>query len=187
MNSYDFDDTIFTGDSSMAFYLYCLRRHKKMLRRLPKQLAAFIKHYVFHSITKTQMKEVFYTYFEDIPDIEKTVLEFWEKNLCKIKPFYLAQKQEDDVIISASPEFFLLPACQKLGLKHLIASRIDPLSGQCIGENCHGEEKVKRFWALFPDATVEAFYSDSLSDTPMSRIAQKAYLVCGETVKDWPL
>ncbi len=186
MNSYDFDDTIFPGDSSICFYFFCLRRHKKMLRRLPKQAAAYIRYYVLRKITKTQMKEIFYQYFQDIPDMEQAVRLFWEENLSKIKPFYLVQKQADDVIISASPEFFLRPACEKLGIRHLIASRVDPRTGKHSGENCHGAEKVKRFFDLFPDAEVEAFYSDSLSDTPMAKLAKKAYLVSGETLQDWP-
>jgi len=139
MNVYDFDDTIFPGDSSIAFYRFCLRRHKKIARRLPKQAIALLKHYVFHTITKTKMKEIFYEYFRDIPDMETTLLDFWQQNIGKIKPFYLAQKRGDDVIISASPEFFLQPACDALGITHLIASSLDCKTGPHPREYCHGE------------------------------------------------
>jgi len=91
----------------------------------------------------------------------------------------------DDVIISASPEFFLKPACNMLGIRHLIASPVDAKTGKHRGENCHGKEKVRRFRALFPDASVEEFYSDSYSDTPMAELAEKAYLVKGDTITDW--
>ena len=185
MNCYDFDKTIYDSDSSMDFYLFCLKRHKKMLKRLPRQMMAFFRHYVLSHITKTQMKEIFYEYFQDIPNMEEELEQFWSSHLHKIKPFYKAQQKEDDVIISASPEFFLKPACKALGITHLIASPVDAVLGRYLGENCHGEEKVHRFRALFPDADVEAFYSDSYSDTPMALLAQKAYLVKGNTLTDW--
>lgn len=185
MNCYDFDKTIYKNDSSTDFYCFCLLRHPKILRRLPRQLGACIRHYAARSITKTQMKEIFYEYFQDIFDMDKAVSEFWKKNIHKIKSFYHEQKQADDVIISASPTFFLEPACKIVGIKHLIASPVDAKTGHHTGENCHGEEKVRRFREIFPDAIVNEFYSDSYSDTPMAKLAEKAYLVKGEKVTDW--
>jgi len=186
MNCYDFDDTIFPGDSSMAFYRFCLLRHKRMMLRWPKQGLAFFRHYVLHSIEKTAMKEIFYEYFRDIPDMEKTVSDFWAQNLSKVKAFYPAQKQVDDVIISASPEFFLEPVCKALGIGCLIASQVDPKTGHHTGKNCHGEEKVRRFRERLGDADIENFYSDSLSDTPMAMLAKQAWLVRGEVLSPWP-
>lgn len=186
MNCYDFDKTIYKSDSSCDFYLYCLTHYPKVLRRLPVQAVAFFRHYVLKSITKTQMKEVFYRYFQDIPDMDTALALFWKKNLCKMQPFYTKKQQESDVIISASPEFFLQPACKALGIQHLMASPVDPKTGKYNGENCHGKEKVKRFRAVFPDASVEEFYSDSLSDTPMAELAETAYLVKGTKLTLWP-
>lgn len=185
MNCYDFDKTIYKNDSSTDFYLFCLLRYRKVLRRIPRQAAAFFRHYVKHSITKTQMKEIFYEYFMDIPDMEAALSSFWAKNLTKIKPFYKAQQRDDDVIISASPTFFLEPACKALGIRYLIASPVDEKTGKHAGENCHGEEKVHRFREQFPEALVEEFYSDSYSDTPMAKLAQKAFLVKGDTITEW--
>ncbi len=186
MNCYDFDKTIYRSDSSMDFYLFCLKRNKKIFRRLPRQCVAFVRHYVLKTISKTKMKEIFYEYFCDIADIDNTIQAFWQAKKHKIKDFYLAQKQPNDVIISASPEFFLRPVCKSLGISHLIASPIDPLTGRCNGLNCHGEEKVRQFRSLYPDAKIEEFYSDSLSDTPLAKLAEKAYLVKGDNIINWP-
>lgn len=185
MNCYDFDKTIYKNDSSTDFYIFCLLRYKKILRRMPRQLVAFFRHYVTHSITKKEMKEIFYEYFLDIPDMDLALSAFWEKNIHKIKDFYKAQQKPDDVIISASPTFFLEPACRRLSIQHLIASPVESATGKHTGENCHGEEKVRRFRAAFPDAEVEEFYSDSLSDTPMAKLANKAFLVKGDTITPW--
>ena len=92
MNCYDFDKTIYRSDSSCDFYLFCLWRYKKIARRLPRQMGAFIRHYLLHQITKTQMKEIFYEYFQDIPDMDAALEAFWEKNLVKIQAFYKEAK-----------------------------------------------------------------------------------------------
>ena len=89
------------------------------------------------------------------------------------------------MIISASPEFLLAPICRKLGIKHLIASKVDSKSGKYSGINCHGKEKVRRFCEKFKDGEVDEFYSDSLSDTPLAEISKKAFLVNGNKITEW--
>lgn len=184
MNAYDFDKTIYDGDSTAHFYLFSLRRHKRIVTLAPSLLAAFIRFYVFRRGTKTQFKEKMYR-FVRFCDIEKDVADFWAKKKSGIKAFYLSQQKEDDVIISASPVFLLSPICAELGIKHLIASEVDPKTGKYSGENCHGKEKVRRFRECFGDAVIEEFYSDSYSDDPMARIAEKAFLVKGEVLSNW--
>ncbi|MBE7035058.1 MAG: hypothetical protein E7402_02910 [Ruminococcaceae bacterium] len=186
MNCYDFDNTIYRGDSSIHFYTYCLVRYPKIWRHLPAQLCAFVRYYLLHKGNKTEMKDVFYRYLPDIPDLDRVVQRFWDKRFGHIKPFYLEQKQADDVIISASPEFFLAPVCKRLGVGLLLGSRVDAGTGLHDGLNCHGEEKVRRLFESLPQAAITTFYSDSLSDSPLARLAEKAYLVKGDRVYDWP-
>lgn len=42
LNVYDFDKTIYDGDSSIDFYLFCLKRKKSIILLLPKQVFAMI-------------------------------------------------------------------------------------------------------------------------------------------------
>ena len=77
-------------------------------------------------------------------------------------------------------------ACALLGIRTCIASRVDPQTGKYDGLNCHGAEKVRRFREAFPDGVIERFYSDSLSDTPLARLASEAFLVSGEKLSPWP-
>ena len=184
MNAYDFDKTIYDGDSTANFYLFSLRRHKRIFFLCPSLLGAVLRFYLFKRGTKTQFKEVMYRFLKYC-DAEKDAAGFWQLNEKKIKKFYLAQKRDDDVIISASPVFLLKPICEKLGIKHLIASRVDPKTGKYSGENCHGKEKVRRFYEIFGKTEVDEFYSDSHSDEPMAKIAKKAFLVKGEAVSPW--
>ena len=121
----------------------------------------------------------------DFLPIEKDVNDFWKEYIGNIKPFYLKQKKDDDVIISASPEFLLKPVCKRLKIKNLMASKVDMHSGKYSGVNCHGKEKVKRFYKAFPDGKIDNFYSDSYSDSPLAEIAKKAFMVDGDKVEGW--
>ncbi len=184
MNVYDFDNTIYDGDSTADFYLFSIKRHKKIALKLPSLFCAFFNFYVLKNGTKTEFKQKMYRFLECC-DIEKDVSDFWNTNQSKIKKFYLEQKRDDDVIISASPEFLLEPICRKLKIKHLIASNVDKRSGEYSGVNCHGKEKVKRFYREFGNGKINRFYSDSKSDTPLAKLADKAFIVKKNKITEW--
>lgn len=77
MNVYDFDGTIYDGDSTRDFYFYCLGRFPRILTALPMQAFEFIK-YAFKKQNKTNFKQAFYKFFRYIPNIEKETLRFLE-------------------------------------------------------------------------------------------------------------
>lgn len=177
MNVFDFDKTIFNGDSTAKFYKYAIVRHPKMLLYVPSMVCAFASYYIFKKGTKTKAKEKFYRFLKAIPDVDKTVDAFWDKNFDGMFEWYAAVHKDTDVIISAGPEFLLEGVCKKLGVEKMMASRVDKKTGKYLGENCHGEEKVKRFYEAYPDGEVDEFYSDSLSDAPLAKIAKKAFAI----------
>ena len=186
MNAYDFDGTIYDGDSSIDFVAFCMRRHPSLFGRLPAMAAAGAR-YRLGRIDKTAMKQVFFAFLGKLDDCDAEVRAFWDANFRKIKGWYIEQRRCDDLIISASPEFMLEEACARLGLTNLLASRVDKGTGVFDGPNCRGEEKVRRFHAAFPKATIENFYSDSVkADWPMAALAQQAWLVTGDTIEPWP-
>jgi len=184
MNVYDFDHTIYDGDSTVDFYLYCVKKHPQVLLALPFQAAAVLM-YLLKKYDKTRMKQGFYRFLKWIPADEAFLGRFWQKHITKIQPWYLQQKQVEDVVISASPEFLLRPVCNELGIR-LIASGVEQSSGRCTTPNCHDKEKVQRFRAEYPKEEITAFYSDSLSDQPMAAISCKAFLVKGQMISPWP-
>ena len=183
MNVYDFDNTIYSGDSTTDFYLFCLKRHKKILLCMPSLFGAFIKYYVFKKGNKTQFKETMYTFLKYC-DTEKDVNDFWDKHLKNIKDFYKKQHSDDDVIISASPQFLLKSLEKKLKIT-IIASDVDPKSGKYNGVNCYYDEKVRRFYELYPDAQIDEFYSDHYSDEPLAKISKNAFIVDEDKILNW--
>lgn len=184
MNVYDFDKTIYDGDSTVDFYFYLIRHQPHLLKFLPKQALAFVK-YLFGFLTKTQFKEKFFEVFNGVKNIDVCINDFWNKNKVKIKNWYKNTHFDSDVVISASPEFLLEPICIELKIKKLMASKVDKKTGKYTGENCYGEEKVRRFYEVFPDEKINTFYSDSLSDTPLKEISNKAYIVQKEKLIEW--
>jgi phosphoserine phosphatase len=112
---------------------------------------------------------------------------FWNRNQDKIFPWYLEQQMQDDIIISASPKFLLQPICRRLGICHLIASEVDPKNGLFTGDNCYGKEKIQRLVSEYNVTHIDNFYSDSLSDLPLAKIADKAFLVSKGRLSKWDI
>lgn len=112
---------------------------------------------------------------------------FWDQNQHKIYAWYHEVEDQECIVISASPEFLLRPICDRLGIRNLIASWVDPGTGKFLGENCRGEEKRKRLIKEFGQIHIESFYSDSLSDNPLAELADHAYWVQKGSVMMWPL
>lgn len=182
---YDFDNTIYRGDSSYDFYLHCRKKYPRV-RRDVFGLVPLAIDFAVHKRDKTRSKQRFYRYLSFVPDMEKEVAEFWSTHEANLKNWYLEQKRADDLIISASPVFLLGPVCGRLGVS-LIASRVDPETGVYDGRNCHGEEKVRRLSAERPEVGIARFYSDSRSDLPLARLAKEAFFVKDDEITPFPL
>lgn len=183
---YDFDKTIYDGDSTIDFFFYCVNKKIKLLKYLPNILYAFIKYYLGW-YDKTQLKTIFFNFLVEIDDIDNEVKNFWKINSRKIKQFYLEKQHMHDIIVSASPEFLLKPLCNELQVKDLIASRVDEHTGEFLSPNCYGTEKVKRLKEKYSNFKIMEFYSDSKSDLPLAMLAHQAFLVDGNNIEIWRL
>lgn len=181
---YDFDGTIYDGDSSVDFFKFCLKKDKKNYKILPKLAIKFLA-YKSKNITDTELKEYIFSFLENFKNIDIVVKEFWETHESKIKNFYLEKKHNQDIIISASPKFLLKPICQKLKVKDLIASDVDKTTGKFKKPNNRGEEKVKEFYKKYPKAEILEMYSDSLHDKPLLDLAKKSYFVKKNKLYDY--
>ncbi len=90
-------------------------------------------------------------------------------------------------LISASPEFYLREFYAIKEVDMIIGTRFTLESGKFIrkmqGENCKGEEKVKRLKEVLEKENIEVDYknsymfSDSLSDKPLLDLVGNAYLI----------
>ena len=187
MNVFDFDKTIYDGDSTVDFCLYLMGRYPAVIGDFISNLGVVLR-YKAGKISKTEMKESLYKCFRRVQDMEKELERFWDGHMKNVEKWYLDIKREDDVIISASPEFLVKECCRRLGIKHVMASRVDPKTGKYDGLNCYGAEKPRRFDEYFGSekrAEIESFYSDSYSDAPLAVLAGKAYLIKKHSPTEW--
>ena len=175
MNGYDFDKTIYPRDSATDFWLFCVKRHPAAFFSAFRAVKPLLKAFAGR-LSRGEVKEKLYSCLRRVPDPEGEVKAFWDAHIGEIYPWYLAQRREDDLVISASPAFLVGEACARLGVR-CIATEMDPATGIIAGENCRGEEKTRRYRLACGEASLEAFYSDSLSDRPMMGLAESAYLM----------
>ncbi len=185
MNVYDFDGTIYRGDSTKDFIWYVMRHHPMQLcQALPKMGRAVLR-YKNGKITLTEFKGQFFCFLQKLTNVEQDIRRFWDTHEHKIKSWYWNQQKEDDLVISASPEFLLQEICSRMQIASLIATRMNSLTGEIDGENCKGEEKVRRYNEQFHNREIDSFYSDHQSDRYMADIAVKSYLVKGNSIMEW--
>ena len=84
MNVYDFDKTIYNGDSTIDFYLFCLCRHPVIISSIGRQACGIFLH-MAHRINTTVMKECFFSFLSKLDDTEELANLFWEQKQRNVK------------------------------------------------------------------------------------------------------
>ena len=186
MNVYDFDGTIYPTDCSIDFCFWSMKRHPKLFFTFfPKAVKNLILRET-GKITEARMQREFFGYLTLIDDFDEQIERYWDKNETRIASWYLAQKRPDDLIISASPNCIIEPIANRLGVRFM-ATDFDREYGVFLNKMKYAKEKARYIIDQgFP--MIENFYSDSLADTPLALLAEKAHLVTNKasTVTDWP-
>lgn len=185
MNVYDFDNTIYDGESVLHFFFFYIKKTPYLIKYIPKVFYALIK-YKTGKVTVEQALADYAPfvedYFKNIPDIRADAVVFWDKHMKNIKPFYKDIQKEDDVIVTASPECTMEEICKRLGIKHCVGSIINEESGK-IERLCMRSRKVPAFLEAFPEAEIENFYTDSpKNDAPLIELSKNAYCVKGNKI-----
>ena len=168
---YDFDKTIYSKETSMAFMSFFLKRHRYLIPKFILNLTIIL----FNIKDLKKVKNIFFSIFKGM-NIENDINLFWEKEIKNIYPYFFEEIKENRkdadllILISASPDFLLEPIYKKLGFDILISTKYSNFT--LIGKNCKKNEKLKRLNEL-GNFDVLCFYSDSLSDLPLFNIAKK--------------
>lgn len=184
MNVFDFDKTIYHVDSTFGFFRYAMRKRPSLWRYLPKVAAgAFL--YFLHIGDRDRAKSLFMSYFAGLGDLS-LIEQYWDEHIVGIYPWYLEIQQDDDLVISASAEQIVSPACRRLGIKNLIATQMDASTGKLLNKNCRGQQKVEEFRRRYGDTPIDRFYSDSLSDTPLALLADESFMIINGKPVPWP-
>ncbi|MBR3149689.1 MAG: haloacid dehalogenase-like hydrolase [Eubacterium sp.] len=180
MNVFDFDNTIYDGESSLDLFFFYIVRKPWLIKHLPTVLKAFAR----YKKGDVPLSEVIERY---VPMVEKDALRvfdfendpkiFWDKHEKKIKPLYNKLRSDDDLIITASPDFNIEEICCRLGIRRHLCSRVDKATGKILFVNIR-ENKIKAFEEAYDDVTIENFYTDSPeNDAPLIEKAVHAFVV----------
>jgi len=177
MNIYDFDNTIYDGNTNLDLIIYSFIRHPfKVSKSILLTFPLFIG-YKLKKVTFIKLKETMLSFLFKINNLDEYLDCFVDKKMKNIKKWYLDNKKDNDTVMSASCEIWIIKFCNKLNIKNVISTKTDK-NGKIIGKNCKGEEKVIRFNELFKNVEVNNAYSDSIKeDKPMFDIAKHAYIV----------
>jgi len=181
MNVWDFDNTIYRGESGMHFFWYYLKRKPSLVRHAPKVFRG-IYDYKRGNIgvddVYKRVGDVLTSFLTEAggKNLADDARDFWDKHEHRVLPFYAQLQQPDDLIISAGPEQSLREICGRIGVKRFIGTVIDDEERR-VKFVCFRENKVKAFHEQYPGAQIENFYTDSHNDKPMMDISKHVFLV----------
>ena len=183
---YDFDGTIYDGDSTADFVLFCLPRHPELIGGLPRIALAALRLAV-KNYNLTQFKTVLFGEMSRRFSLEKEAEAFWQsaKTQAKLGSWFFDTPRDLPIVIaSASPEFELKHAAKLLGVELLIGTQCDMVTGALTGKNCKGAQKIERIREVFGEFEVRAMYTDDAkADGPLLAIAREKYIVTHGSVE----
>jgi len=185
MNVFDFDNTIYRGETGVDLFLFFFKRDPSLVRYLPLALD-LIYRYKKGRFTVEEALEVYSPlvekYLAEKVDISADIQTFWNTHMHKIKPLYFRLRSDDDLILSACPELVLDEICKRMDIRRYIGTGFD-LETMRVTSFCFREHKVKAFKEQFPDTRIHNFYTDSFNDKPMMDISDNVFLVKGNQVE----
>lgn len=192
---FDIDYTITKKETLMELFKYAIKIDKKNIRFLPRAIFCGIM-YMLKLYDERMVKEKFLKFIDGIKekDLEMLVKKFYNERLKAI--LYedalnmmkkLKNEGYDIYLISASPEFYVKEFYDIKEVDKIIGTKFDFTNGifsrKMEGENCKGEEKVRRLKEVLKDEKVDVdfsqsyMFSDSLSDKPLLDLVGKPYLI----------
>ena len=182
---YDFDKTIYNGETSTDFMLFFLKRNPKYIIRFCNVLYSLF----YYKKDLKKSKEIFFRILNgvNIEFLKEEINEFWKVKKDKIFSWVydeiLENKKVSDelILISATPSIFLEKISKELGFDKLLATEFENTNklfdSKIKGSNCKGKEKVNRLNEYIDNYTILKFYSDSMSDKPLFDLANEKIFI----------
>ena len=192
---FDVDYTLTKRETLVEFYLFMMKKDRKLLKHLPKSLFSSMFYFLKIHDASTA-KKIFIRFIDGIEEdkMKEIVKEFYETRLSKIlykDAMDMIRKMKAQgykiYLISASAEFYLNELYNIKEVDKVIGTRFAMQNGlhrnEITGENCKGEEKVKRLKEELKKENIEVdfegsyMFSDSLSDLPLFNLVGHPYLI----------
>lgn len=181
---FDFDGTLYKYDSILSFCFYYYQQKPLRIWRITLQVYAWVL-WKLKRINTTTFKSKFICFIgqDSAQEVQRLATQFWANKEAFNEELLIALKRCQSealcvVVVSASPDVFILPACEKLGITLVIATTLSIHGdGYTLGTNCRGSEKIVRLREAFPTQRIVQAYSDNLDDIPLLQTAENGFLV----------
>lgn len=188
---FDFDGTLTRSDSLMLFLKYCVGTtvyYTKLIGLSPIILGYFAK-LIANDKAKEQVMAAYIGGWHQrqlVTFAHAFVSDVLPNRLRKAgmeKLYYHQAQGHYCVLVSASPEVYVVPWAKQHGFDAVIGTQLDLdndiVTGNIAGDNCYGTAKVKRIIETFGENCWQGSfaYSDSTADLPMLARANQAYLL----------
>jgi len=175
MKVYDFDETMFTGDTEDRFFNYIFHQKGFFWYHLNFKWWSLL--FKLKLINKTRAREGQYMFLRKIDNLDEVLERYWDTVMPYMKKWYMDRKDSEDIVASGTPAFLMEPAMKRLGLKHLVATDMDRHTGKINGMFAIGSYKIDNFKKFFDINVIDEFYSDAYSDHYLADVAKKAYVI----------
>ena len=181
---FDVDGTLIRGDSFVLYLVFVLLRRPSRWLRAPV-LAFGVLLFMLSARDNSWLKAHFVHHVLGglAPGSEQVLTERFVERLARtrVKPggFATLRRHLDAghlvILLSAGLDSYLRPLAVRLGVAHLVATRVErnqrgAMTGRLSGENCRGAEKLRRLGAFLGDAGpigTRTAYTDHHSDLPL--------------------
>ena len=191
MAAFDFDGTLTTADSLIAFIrfthgrcrlLWGLFRHAHWLLLMifgfyPNWKA---KEKVFAHFYKGTRYEQFTQWGRDFADVAEKMQ---DSQTIETLQQHLAEGHTV-CVVTASVDEWVRPVCERMGVNIVLATRIEvssdgSLTGRFLSPNCYGSQKVARLMEVFPQRHTYQLhaYGDSRGDNELLAFAEKSFRI----------
>lgn len=192
---FDVDYTLTKRETLMEFYIFMIKKSPWLIAHAPRAvISAFL--YAIKILDAKTAKENFIAFIDGMKEerMQELVEEFYDKKLSKIlynDAINAMKKLKAEgykvYLISASAEFYLKELYKIKEVDKVIGTRFTSAGGKysrkIAGENCKGEEKVKRLMEVLKKENIEVdfknsyMFSDSLADLPLFNLVGNPYLI----------
>ena len=179
MQVFDFDNTIYHGESTFDFAMFIIKRKKSLLKCAPGITLLLIKYKrcKMNALEfQTELEKFTGPFLQNKEFIKKSVQDFWQKNRKKLDQNIIKKIKNNDVILTCSPSFLIKEIENDLNTKNIVATEIDIDEGKIHFLN-FGKNKVKIFQEKFPKKKIQTVYTDSYNDKALMDVAKNVYLV----------
>lgn len=185
---FDFDGTITSKDTLFEFVRYCKGSFKLYLGIF--LLSPYLLGLKLKLLSRKKAKEKFLTHFFNGMPVEKfnslclnfssLLIPFLIRPKAFEKICWHKEKNHQIVVVTASPGKWVEPWCISQNIdciSTILEIKNDTITGKILGENCHGEEKVKLIKQKYDISQYDEIfvYGDSKGDKQMMLLGTSSY------------